>query len=120
MKQKRIAVSLILTLALIGSVGCGKRVVAPVPGQLNTFDAYAFRVLADAQAALNNFKTSPSAQVPAIKTVVNQAFADYSIAQAAYHVWRDAGGNGDVTPVAAAIAKMQGDISGIASQTGGK
>lgn len=105
---------------VLGTVACHKTVVAPVPGQLNTFDAYAFRVLADAQAALESFKASPSAQTPAVKTVLNQAIADYNIAEVTYKAWHASGGTGDTAPVAAAIGKVQGDIAGVASQTGGK
>ena len=112
------ALSLVVVLAL--TVGCAKHVTAPVPGQLNTFDAYAYRVLADAQAALESFKASPSAQMPAVKPILNQAITDYNIGEAAYQAWHAAGGTGETAPVSAAISKVQSDIAGIAAQTGGK
>lgn len=37
--------------------GCPKKTAAPVPGTINTFDAYAARVIGDAQTALTGAKT---------------------------------------------------------------
>ncbi len=51
--MKRVALFLILALTL----GCVKNpAVAPVPGTINTFDAYAARTIGDAQTALQNAK----------------------------------------------------------------
>lgn len=45
-----------LTIAI--TIGCAKKAVqAPVPGTINTFDAYAARAIGDAQAALISGKT---------------------------------------------------------------
>lgn len=49
------AIGLILTIL---TVGCAKHAAqAPVPGTINTFDAYAARAVGDAQAALVAAKT---------------------------------------------------------------
>lgn len=114
--MKKAVPLILLTIVL---AGCVKNVVAPVPGQLNTFDAYAYRVLYDAQAAINSFKTSASASNPSVKPILNQTIADYDIAESAYQVWRAAGGTGPTTAITQSIAKVQTDIEGIATAAGG-
>jgi hypothetical protein len=116
MKLKLAALAIVLAL---GS-SCAKTATAPVPGQINTFDAYAYRVLYDAQAAINSFKGSTSAQNPNVKPILNQAIADYDIAESAYQVWHAAGGTGSTAAITAAITKVQTDIAGIAGAAGGK
>ncbi len=119
MKIAMVAVTLIaMTLA----TGCAKKAVAPVPGQLNTFDAYAYRVLADSQAAINDFKASVAsgkvAETPALKTVLNQAITDYNAANMAYQGWHAAGGGGMTAPIAAALNQMNADITNITANGG--
>jgi hypothetical protein len=108
-----------LVIALLFTAGCVKNVPVPVPGQLNTFDAFAFRVLYDAQAAINSFKGSASAENPAVKPILNQTIADYDIAESAYVVWHAAGGTGSTTAITQDITKVQLDIEGIATAAGG-
>ena len=115
LQRKVLPALVLLTLA----TGCTKTVVAPVPGQLNTFDAYVYRVLYDSQAALNSFKSSPSATNPSVKPILNQAIADYDIVEAAYQVWHAAGGTGSTAAIQQGVAKLQSDITGIAA-AGGK
>lgn len=107
-------------LLLLFTVGCHKTVTAPVPGQINTFDAYAYRVLFDAQAAINSFKGSTSGQNPSVKPLLNQAISDYDIAESAYQVWHAAGGTGPTTAISQGIAQVQNDINAIATAAGGK
>lgn len=117
--------ALILLLATLALVGCAKKaVVAPVPGQLNTFDAYAFRSLLDAQAAVNSFRADVIVgkvqETPALKDILNKAIADLDVAELAYKAWNAAGGLGSTTPVASAISQVQADITNISSQAGAK
>lgn len=119
MARSRISKLATLAAVITLTVGCAKTVVAPVPGQLNTFDAYVFRVLYDSQAAINSFKASPSASNPAVKPILNQAISDYDIVEAAYQVWHAAGGTGSTAAIQQGITKLQTDISGIAA-AGGK
>jgi opacity protein-like surface antigen len=118
-KRALIAVTLI-TLAM--AAGCAKHVTAPVPGSLNTFDSYAYRVLADAQAAINDFKASVASgkvpETPTLKTVLNQAITDYNAANMAYQAWRAAGGNGMTAPIAAALNQVNADITNITANGG--
>jgi len=118
----------LLTLSFLTTACANHAAVAPVPGQLSTFDAYSYRVLYDTQAALNSFKTDVASgkvtETPTLKTVLNQAISDYDTANTIYQAWRAAGGNSSASataPVTAAINKVQSDITGIAAQvTGGK
>jgi hypothetical protein len=52
-----LVVTLLFTVAFLLTVGCAKTVTAPVPGTINTLDAYAARSIGDAQAALIMGKT---------------------------------------------------------------
>lgn len=115
--------TLAAALLLLLGVGCANHPASapiPVPGQLNTFDAYAFRVLYDAQAALSAFSEDvQSGKVPAatVKVPLNQAITDYDAAETTYKVWRAAGGStatSATAPVTAALTKVQSDITAIA------
>jgi len=70
---------LILALSLsLMTLGCGNRAAqAPVPGTINTFDAYAARSIGDAQAALLAAKTwefCSDQHFPASVTFDNQTY----------------------------------------------
>lgn len=108
--MKRFAIVLMLSLAMMG---CKKTVSAPVPGELNTFDAYVYRVLLDSQAAINSFKSSPSAQNSSIKPILNQVISDYDIVEAAYQTWRAVGGTGSTAPITAGITKLNTDLGSL-------
>lgn len=114
---------LVVSLLSISMAGCAKRAVVPVPGQLNTFDAYAYRVLADAQAALNDFKASVTSgklsETPTLKTVLNQAITDYDSANTVYQAWHSAGGTGSTVQIAMALDKLNADITNVTA-SGGK
>ena len=72
--MKHILAILVLSFGLC--TGCAKQVAAPVPGQTNSADAVAFRVAADAQAALSSIKTweqCADAQFPLTVTVDGNA-----------------------------------------------
>lgn len=48
----------VLLLVIIAAVGCGKKaVVAPVPNAIDAMDAYAYRGVSDAEAAITVVKT---------------------------------------------------------------
>jgi hypothetical protein len=112
MRRKFYGLSLILILAL--TPGC-HHAVAPVPGQLNTFDAYAYRVLADAQAAINDFKSSVTSgklpETPTTKAALNQAITDYNLANIAYQAWHSGGGTGSTSTVNGPLNILQNDIA---------
>ena len=117
--------TLTIAVILLPTLGCAKHVAAPVPGQLNTYDAYAYRILFDAQAALNAFRADVTSgkvtETPTIKAYFNQAATDYNTANAVYQGWRAAGGTGSTSTVTVAITKVQTDITNIASAvTAGK
>ena len=119
--SKKIATVALLSIVIVAA-GCAKHVTAPVPGQLNAFDAYAYRVLADAQAAINDFKASIAsgkvAETPTLKTVLNQAITDYNAANMAYQAWHAAGGTGMTAPIAAALNQLNADITNVTANGG--
>lgn len=127
--------SLVLVLALtLGIAGCVKNAaVAPVPGTINTFDAYAARTIGDAQTALVSAKTwelcsdqkfpatvsfdgyvnscdSTAGPFPASgRTVLFKAEQSYNLALAtaqAYH----SGASADTTGLTAALTTLGVDI----------
>jgi hypothetical protein len=111
---------LILSLTLVSS-SCTKTVVtAPIPNQINSFDAWAWRSLYDAQAALNAFRADVTSgkidETLTLKMIFNTTADDYNAAQTVYKAWHAAGGSGPTAPVSAAVTLVQTDISKIASQ----
>lgn len=99
---------------LVVTLACHTKITT-VPGQLNTFDAYAFRVLMDAQAAIQDFKFSiEKAQLPdtpQTKNALNQAINDYNLAEAAYQAWHASGGTGSTSTVNGPLNILQNDIA---------
>ena len=55
-KNKIAVVAAALLIVAIG-VGCKKPVTAPVPGAIDSLDAWAFRITADASASIHSVKT---------------------------------------------------------------
>lgn len=112
---------LILCLTL---TGCAKKVSAPLPGSINSFDSISYQTLMDAQAAINAVKADVTAQKivlsPAQKTVLNQAIQDYDIGQATWQAYH-AGATQDTAGLTAAINQLVSDVAAIAVKIqGGK
>lgn len=127
--------------ALLVCVGCAKQVVAPVPGQTNSADAVAFRVAADAQAALHSIKTweecaaanfpqtlsidgtpepcDPAAGPfpPKLVPLLNVAITSYKTLEQLGQAFHD-GTNTDQPALEAAETKLQSDVSAVLA--GGK
>lgn len=108
--------SMFLALPLL-LAGC-KTVSAPVPlppGAVNQADETFYQSLSAAQSALNSLKASePSA--PQIKAALNQAIADYDLANTAYqafHAALAAGQNPSSTAISNAITKVQNDLTAL-------
>lgn len=143
MRMKGIKV-LLLALVMAWGAGCAKKAAtAPVPGSINAFDAYAYRSLADAQAALHSVKTweqCAAANFPTTVTVdgnaelcdaaagafpnngkapLNAAINAYNIAQAAAKAYH-AGATQDTTALAADLTQLGSAVATMLSQTGGK
>jgi hypothetical protein len=140
--MKRIAT---IVLLAIGLAGCAAKQPAapPVPGSINTLDAYAYRVVSDAQAAIHSLKgweTCSDQKFPPSVTFDNQTFncdstagpfpakgrsylldaeRAYNIAEAAgqsYH----AGASNDTTGLTNALNQLSQAIAAMLSSTGGK
>jgi hypothetical protein len=107
--------TLMLSLALSLAACANRAATAPVPGSLNTYDAYAFRVLADTQAALNAFKADVAsgkvAGTPAIVKALNAAISDYDLANSIYQAWHAAGATGSTSALAVALTNIQTSMS---------
>jgi len=131
----------ILAIALC-TAGCAKKATAPVPGSTSTADATAFRVLADAQAALHSVKTwqqcsahnfpasvdidgknepcDPTAgQFPdKFKPPLNQAINSYNVLSGLAKAVHD-GTSTDAAALKAAEDKLTGDVSTLLSTVKG-
>lgn len=114
---------ILLFLSLVILAGCAtKAAQAPVPGQINSFDATSFRVLADVQAAIDSVKNDAQTTplTAAQKTVLNQAISDYNLAEASWQAYH-AGATNDTAALTAAINSLVADIAAITNQIrGGK
>jgi hypothetical protein len=132
--MKRLALLSIFLFATLTLAGCTKQVTAPVPGTINTMDAYAARIIGDAGAAIRSVKlwevcsdsafpatvtfdsvTSPcdstaglfpaSFRAPLFK--VEKSYNIALVAGRAYH----AGAGKDTTALTAALAQLSADIT---------
>lgn len=135
-------------LLLLGLTGCAKKVVSPpVPGSINSLDAFAFRVLSDAQAALTPVKVweqcsalsiptaatvtitvdgnvqvcDPSADpFPAkFKPVLNDAINAYNSAQTIAKAYHD-GLSPDTTALQTSLTTLGNSVGTMLSTIGGK
>lgn len=139
--MKRISwILLFISLGILA--GCAtKAVQAPVPGSINTFDAYAFRSLADAQAALLSVKTwetcSDSSFPPTVtfdgqtvacdstagtfpvagRPLLFKAEQTYNATQAAGHAYHS-GATQDASGLTSALTQLGIDISSLLSGVG--
>lgn len=95
-RYQTIPLAFVLLLAIALS-GCMKAGAPPLhPGQVNTFDGYAYDSLITVQAALNQAKSN-AAQFPQFKDELNQAIAAYNAAQTAYKTYHTAALGGTST-----------------------
>ena len=112
-----------LVLLILGGWGCAKKATAPVPGSINSFDSMSYQTLMEAQAGINAVKSDVASNkvtlTPAQKTVLNQAIADYDLAQAAWHAYH-AGATADTAALTAAINQIVSDIAALASKIQGE
>jgi hypothetical protein len=121
--MRKVITFVVLAVLSFGTVGCAKKAATvAIPGQINTFDGYAYRSLMDAQAAIDSFKqsTNNGATFTASQKVdFNKIVQDYNVANALWQVYH-AGSTGNQAALTAAITTLVSDISGIATQLGGK
>jgi hypothetical protein len=138
MLRRRLLVGFLVLL----TVACQKKVItAPVPGSIDSVDAYSFRFLADAQAALLSIKgwelcsdqafpmivTFDGQTFPCDKTagpfpsiarpVLLKAEESYNIAQAAGHAYH-AGASKDAAGLQNALTQLGTDISSMLGVAG--
>lgn len=115
----------VLLLSICLLAGCANKAVqAPVPGQINSFDATSFRVLSDAQAAIDSVKTDVAAGkvtlTDAQKKVFNQVVSDYNLGEASWQAYHS-GATSDTVGLTNAINQLVADIAAVTTQIrGGK
>jgi hypothetical protein len=115
-----------LVLVLVVGLGCAAKKPAATlpPGAINQFDATSYRVLSDAQAAINSVKGDIAAgkvtPTEGEKKILNQIIADYNSANdlyQAYHLQATT----DTAGLSRAINQLVSDIAAVSSQfQGGK
>lgn len=113
MKSLRIlalGIGLVAAGFVLGMMNGCKAANATLPaGAINSFDATSYQSLMVAQATLNTFKAqAPNFPQPPFKTALNQAIADYNVAESAWQVYH--AGNGTSAAVTAAMAIVAIDI----------
>lgn len=122
-----VTIMLYVTLNVL-VVGCQHKVATaatPVPpGAVNQFDATAYRICADAQAAIESVKADVAAGTVTLtdpqKAILNQLIAHYNTAESlaqAYHA--NANGNADTSSLTAALNQLVADIAAVATQIQG-
>jgi len=93
---------------------------ALVPGALNSFDQSSYMALMAAQASLNSlnasYKANPTA-LASIKTVLDQAAADYNVAELAWQAYHAAATTANQNAVTSALTKVQTDLSSATAVT---
>ena len=136
---------IVVVFALLLTVSCAvkNKPSTPVPGQVDAFDAYAFRIIADAQAAIHSIKTWQVCTVQNFPTTVsldntvevcdpsngkfkdewkiylNTAITSYNKAQAAGKAYH-AGMSGDQAALQQALNDLNSNVSVMLTKTGGK
>ena len=112
----------VFLLTLVLMAGCAKKVTAPLPGAINSFDSLSYQTLMDAQAAINAVKDDIAANkftpTPTQKTVLNQAIGGYHIAQAAWQAYHS-GATSDTAGLTSAINQLVADVAALATQIQG-
>lgn len=121
--MKRWMVCLILSIGLLTGCAAKKTSTAPIPGSINSFDATTYRVLADAQAAINSIKgdlaTGKLQETPTLKAALNQVIQDYNAANALYQAYHASAGATSQTEVQTATNKLQVDTASMTALAGG-
>ena len=124
--RKRLGFAFVV-LTLVAALGCAakKTSTTTLPaGAINQFDATSYRVLSDAQAAINSVKSDIAAgkitPSQTEKTVLNQIIADYNKANDLYQAYH-AGATTDTTALSQAVNQLVSDIAAVTTQIqGGK
>jgi len=133
----------LIPLLILMTMACAKRVQAPIPGQISSFDGYAYRTIYDMQATLNGAKaweTCSDQKYPASVTFDGKTFtcSDYKgqfpanvrstlyKAEQSYNVAQDgwktyhSGASNDTAGLQQAINALVADVTSLVAQTGGK
>jgi hypothetical protein len=110
----RFALALCLLLPI---AGCKTSATTPpaalLPGAVNQFDQTSYATLISVQAALNSLNTSYKANpagLASLKPILDQAAADYNLAELAWQTYHQAATAANQAAVTSAITKTQSDL----------
>ena len=135
--MKRYLAALLTTLVIAACVACSQHAAqAPVPGQIDALDAYAYRSVSDAQAAITSIKTwevcsaqnfpvkvvvdgatetcdsSDGPFNPSLKPILNTAIQSFNIAQSAGQAYHS-GASKDAQGLASALTQLGVNIANL-------
>ncbi len=120
--KNRFLISIALAGALLAPVGCGHTATAPTPpliNAVNSFDETSYRSLVTLQGSLNSLKASIAADptnLNSLKPALNQAIADFDIAQSAWKIYHSTQSNQQT--VTETLNKTQTDITNLQAKVG--
>ena len=112
---------LALMAALLVPIGC-KSATAPTPppppiaGALNAFDQTSYQTLIAVQATItslnNSYKANP-AGLASLKPILDQAAADYNLAELTWQTYHSAATAANQAAVTASLTKVQSDLASV-------
>jgi hypothetical protein len=89
---------------------------ALAPGALNSFDQTSYQTLMAVQASINSlngtYRANPS--LAPLKTILDQAAADYNLAELAWQTYHAAATAANQAAVTSSITKVQSDLTSAA------
>ena len=142
----RSAIVVAVMAMALGLGACQKRAVAPVPGTINTFDAYAARAIGDAQEAILSAKAwelcsdaaSQGAPVPSVtfdketracpvdqpafpaagRAILFKTELSYNVALAAAQTYHAGAAGGDTTVLTQALGQLSSAVADLLNGIG--
>lgn len=113
--MKRLILALSLCLA-----GCHATATAPPPpppvGAVNQFDSDSYKTLVAVQATLlsldQSYRANPTG-LASIKSILDQAEADYNLANLTWQTYHAAATAANQAAVTAALSKVQSDLASV-------
>lgn len=110
-------ITLLLAICIIGCHPASAPTPPLAPGALNSFDQTSYTALMTAQASLNSLKASVqgNSSLSSLTVPLNQAIADYDIAQTAWELYHASATTANEAVVTTALTKVQTDVTNLNS-----
>jgi hypothetical protein len=120
--MKRMILSLVAAICILPLAGCPSTSsttppAALAPGAVNQFDQTSYATLMAVQASLKSLNASYAANptgLAVLKPVLDQAAADYNLAELAWQTYHVAATTANQAAVTSAITKVQSDMTSAA------